>query len=69
MATALPPLVRASDNEGSERGRVGRRSDITTTQRMTLRSEVATLVFDEGKIRQMTKIWNSGMALRDLGWA
>ena len=30
---------------------------------------VYVMEFDDGKIRQMTKIWNSGMALREVGWA
>jgi len=25
--------------------------------------------FDDDKIRHMTKIWNAGCAMRDLGWA
>jgi steroid delta-isomerase-like uncharacterized protein len=25
--------------------------------------------FEDGKIRHLTKIWNSGLAMRDLGWA
>jgi len=25
--------------------------------------------FDDDKIRHMTKIWNAGWAMRDLGWA
>jgi predicted ester cyclase len=30
---------------------------------------VYVMEFDDGKIRHMTKIWNAGMAMRDLGWA
>jgi DUF438 domain-containing protein len=25
--------------------------------------------FDDDKIRHMTKIWNAGFAMRELGWA
>jgi hypothetical protein len=25
--------------------------------------------FEDGKIRHMTKIWNSGWAMKELGWA
>jgi len=25
--------------------------------------------FEDGKIRHMTKIWNDGLALKELGWA
>jgi predicted ester cyclase len=25
--------------------------------------------FEDGKIRHMTKVWNAGLALKDLGWA
>jgi predicted ester cyclase len=30
---------------------------------------VYSMVFDGGKIRHMTKIWNDGHALKQLGWA
>ena len=30
---------------------------------------VYVMEFDDGKIRHMTKIWNAGMAMRDIGWA
>jgi len=30
---------------------------------------VYAMAFDGGKIRHMTKIWNDGVALRQLGWA
>jgi predicted ester cyclase len=30
---------------------------------------VYTIEFDGDKIRHMTKIWNDGWALRELGWA
>jgi len=26
------------------------------------------MAFDGGKIRHMTKVWNSGWSLRELGW-
>jgi hypothetical protein len=25
--------------------------------------------FEDGKISRMTKIWNAGMAMKDLGWS
>ena len=30
---------------------------------------VYVMEFEDGKIRHMTKIWNAGLALKDLGWA
>ncbi len=30
---------------------------------------VYSMEFDNGKIRHMTKIWNDGIAMRQLGWA
>jgi hypothetical protein len=30
---------------------------------------VYVMEFDGDKIRHMTKIWNAGWAMRDLGWA
>ncbi|MDA5095143.1 ester cyclase [Aliiroseovarius sp. KMU-50] len=30
---------------------------------------VYSMKFDGGKIRQMTKIWNDGISMRQLGWA
>ena len=30
---------------------------------------VYSMAFEDGKIRHMTKIWNDGLALRQLGWA
>ena len=49
---------------------MGPRSRLTTEQQ----AELAALVeagpqFDGDKISHMTKIWNAGMALKELGWA
>jgi predicted ester cyclase len=30
---------------------------------------VYVMEFDDGKIRHMTKIWNAGLTMRELGWA
>ena len=30
---------------------------------------VYAMEFTDGKIRHMTKIWNAGWSLRELGWA
>jgi predicted ester cyclase len=38
------------------------------TGRSTQSDYVYDMHFADGKIRHMTKIWNSGWALRDLGW-
>jgi predicted ester cyclase len=39
------------------------------TGRSTKTDYVYVMQFDGDKISQMTKIWNAGMALRELGWA
>ena len=39
------------------------------TGRTTKTDYVYVMEFKAGKIAHMTKIWNSGMALKELGWA
>jgi len=39
------------------------------TGKSTKSDYVYVMEFDGGKIRHMTKVWNSSWALRDLGWA
>lgn len=38
------------------------------TGRSTRSDYVYSMEFDAGKIRHMTKIWNAGWALKELGW-
>jgi hypothetical protein len=38
------------------------------TGKSTRTDYVYVMEFDGGKIRHMTKIWNSGWAMRELGW-
>jgi predicted ester cyclase len=39
------------------------------TGKSTSTDYVYVMEFDGGKIRHMTKIWNAGLAMKDLGWA
>lgn len=39
------------------------------TGKSTRTDYVYVMDFDDGKIRHMTKIWNAGWAMRELGWA
>ena len=39
------------------------------TGKSTRSDYVYAIDFDDGKIRHMTKIWNSGWALKELGWS
>jgi len=39
------------------------------TGQRTSSDYVYVMEFDGGKIRHMTKIWNSGFAMKELGWA
>jgi steroid delta-isomerase-like uncharacterized protein len=39
------------------------------TGKSTSTDYVYVMEFDDGKIRHMTKIWNSGITLKELGWA
>jgi predicted ester cyclase len=39
------------------------------TGKSTKTDYVYVMEFEGGKIRHMTKIWNAGWAMRDLGWA
>ena len=42
---------------------------VPPTGKSTSSDYVYVMEFDEDKIRHMTKIWNAGWAMRDLGWA
>jgi steroid delta-isomerase-like uncharacterized protein len=42
---------------------------VPPTGRSTSTDYVYVMQFEGGKIVHMTKIWNSGLALKDLGWA
>ena len=42
---------------------------VPPTGKSTSSDYVYVMEFDEDKIRHMTKIWNDGWALRELGWA
>ena len=47
----------------------GEGGPVPPTGRRTSTDYVYVMEFEDGKIKHMTKIWNSGFALRDLGWA
>ena len=38
------------------------------TGKSTSTDYVYVMEFEDGKIRHMTKIWNAGLAMKDLGW-
>ncbi len=42
---------------------------VPATGKMTSSDYVYVMEFEDGKIRNMTKIWNAGFALKELGWA
>jgi predicted ester cyclase len=42
---------------------------VPPTGKSTSSDYVYALDFEDGKIRHMTKIWNAGFALKELGWA
>jgi steroid delta-isomerase-like uncharacterized protein len=46
----------------------GKGGPVPPTGRKTDSDYVYVMRFEDGKIRQMTKVWNSGWALRELGW-
>jgi steroid delta-isomerase-like uncharacterized protein len=41
---------------------------VPPTGKSTSSDYVYVMEFADGKIRHMTKIWNAGLAMRDLGW-
>jgi steroid delta-isomerase-like uncharacterized protein len=47
----------------------GQGGPVPPTGRRTSTDYVYVIQFEEGKIAHMTKIWNAGLALKDLGWA
>jgi predicted ester cyclase len=47
----------------------GEGGPVPPTGKSTSSDYVYVMDFEDGKIRHMTKIWNAGLALRDLGWA
>jgi steroid delta-isomerase-like uncharacterized protein len=47
----------------------GEGGPVPPTGKHTDTDYVYVMDFDDGKISHMTKIWNSGWALRELGWA
>ncbi|MGE3797770.1 MAG: ester cyclase [Thermomicrobiales bacterium] len=51
---------------GSHTGQGG---PVPPTGKSTRSEYVYAMQFDGGKIRHMTKIWNDGFALKELGWA
>ena len=46
----------------------GEGGPVPPTGKSTSTDYVYVMEFDGGKIRHMTKIWNAGIAMRDLGW-
>ena len=42
---------------------------VPPTGRRTSTDYVYVMQFEGGKIAHMTKIWNAGLALKELGWA
>jgi predicted ester cyclase len=47
----------------------GEGGPVPPTQRHVSTDYVYVMEFEDGKISHMTKIWNAGLALKDLGWA
>lgn len=47
----------------------GEGGPVPPTGKSTSTDYVYVMDFADGKIRHMTKIWNAGIAMRDLGWA
>lgn len=47
----------------------GEGGPVPPTGKSTSTDYVYVMDFEGGKIAHMTKIWNAGMAMRDLGWA
>jgi predicted ester cyclase len=47
----------------------GQGGPVPPTGRRMSTDYVYVMQFDGGKITHMTKIWNAGLALKDLGWA
>ena len=47
----------------------GEGGPVPATGKAAATDYVYAMTFDDGKIRHMTKIWNDGQALRQLGWA
>jgi predicted ester cyclase len=47
----------------------GEGGPVPPTRKSTSSDYVYVMEFDGDKIRHMTKIWNAGWALRELGWA
>lgn len=47
----------------------GEGGPVPPTGKRTSSDYVYVMDFENGKIRHMTKIWNAGWALRDLGWS
>ena len=47
----------------------GQGGPVPPTGRSTNTDYVYVMEFEGGKISHMTKVWNAGLALKDLGWA
>ena len=47
----------------------GEGGPVPPTSKAIAADYVYSMAFDGGKIRHMTKIWNDGISLRQLGWA
>jgi predicted ester cyclase len=47
----------------------GQGGPVPPTGKRTSTDYVYVMDFENGKIRHMTKIWNAGWAMRDLGWS
>jgi len=48
---------------------IGEGGPVPPTGRRTSTDYVYVMQFEGGKIAHLTKIWNAGLALKDLGWA
>ena len=46
----------------------GEGGPLPPTGKSTSTDYVYVMEFEDAKIRHMTKIWNAGMAMKDLGW-
>jgi steroid delta-isomerase-like uncharacterized protein len=47
----------------------GKGGPVPATGKSTSSDYVYVMEFEDGKISHMTKIWNAGWAMRDLGWS
>ena len=49
-------------------GQTGQGGPVPPTGKSTSSDYAYVMKFEDGKISRMTKIWNAGWAMRELGW-